>query len=879
MDKLQDLYREGLGRLAGLCFARARLVVGVSVVSALACAGLAAARLSIDSDQSGLINPALPFEQNANRLRAAFPQFEQTILAVVTGRDNWRVEQAAEQITAALAARPDLFKSVFYPQGDAFFRRNGLLYLDEAALDAFVDSLIEAQPAIAILDRDPSLRGLSELLSAGLEGQAQGGLGEALEPALLRTGETLEAFLDGRAIPDPWSEAFPEWPDPQGLSAGFSDPLRVIVVQPRLDYEAFLSAQKSISGLRRIAADLELEGIELRLTGREPLTYDEFRSVRSNIQIAGAVSASAIILALLLGTGSLALTLAIMTTLGVGLAWSLAWALASVGELNLISATFVILVMGIGVDFSIHAALRFREELAGCGGDTARALQAAVRGGGGALSLCALASAVGFLSFTPTDYYALSDLGLIAGGSMFLMLLAAFTTLPALLSLLPGGGRRRPGSALIGRISSALYDVIRRHCRVIVLAALTLGSLAIPAALQTRFDYSALSIKDPASESVVSLKELQKRTVYTDYTISSLAGDREEARARAQVLAARPTVKRSETWSDYVPANQLRKIESLEEAGFLLFPAFADEAAAEPVTGVSLTAALAELRDELAGHDSPGGRYLSAQIERLLARGDAAQAAARFNAQLTEGVGERFVRLRESLSPSAFEFDDLPAALRARIEAEDGRVRVNAYPAADIADPKELTRFVLDVTGADPQATGRPVVEHGAGQIVVESFQAALILAGVLISLLLLLLLRSVVNVILILLPIILAGSFALATFSLIDLTFNFGNVIVLPLLLGLGVANGIHMLARARHEGTIREVMRSSTPVAVFLSNLTTLATFGSLSIASHQGLRSMGLALAIAMAYMLLTALIVLPAFLAWQRQWGLRRAAARG
>ena len=134
------------------------------------------------------------------------------------------------------------------------------------------------------------------------------------------------------------------------------------------------------------------------------------------------------------------------------------------------------------------------------------------------------------------------------------------------------------------------------------------------------------------------------------------------------------------------------------------------------------------------------------------------------------------------------------------------------------------------------------------------------------VCLVLLIVLRSIRDTALVMFPLILAAVYTGATSVVLDLPFNFANVIVLPLLFGLGVASGIHLVVRARRANDTAALMRTSTPRAVLFSALTTIASFGSLALSGHRGMTSMGQLLTIAIVYTLLCALFVLPATLRW-------------
>jgi predicted RND superfamily exporter protein len=131
-----------------------------------------------------------------------------------------------------------------------------------------------------------------------------------------------------------------------------------------------------------------------------------------------------------------------------------------------------------------------------------------------------------------------------------------------------------------------------------------------------------------------------------------------------------------------------------------------------------------------------------------------------------------------------------------------------------------------------------------------------------------------VVDSMLALLPITMAALITMAAGVLLDMRFNMTNVIVIPLILGLGVDSGIHVFIRYRFAGSMEGMMGSSTPRAVLLSSLTTLAAFCSLVVSGHRGIQSLGVLLSVAVIALVLCTLTVLPALIVLRTRWQRRR-----
>ncbi|MDP6109514.1 MAG: MMPL family transporter [Rhodospirillales bacterium] len=233
------------------------------------------------------------------------------------------------------------------------------------------------------------------------------------------------------------------------------------------------------------------------------------------------------------------------------------------------------------------------------------------------------------------------------------------------------------------------------------------------------------------------------------------------------------------------------------------------------------------------------------------------------------GLPQRLLDLRRALSAEKVSLSDIPVSFKDRQIATDGRARLEVIPKGDMRERVQLTTFVTAVQKLAPDATGNPVVIMEGGDAVVGAFIEAAVLSVGLIAILVIYLTRGIREIILIFTPLLLAALFTLSASVMFNLPFNFANVIVLPLLFGLGIASGIHLVLRERHQKNPHDMIRTSTPRAIFFSALTTIGSFGSIALSSHPGTSSMGILLTIAITLSLICTLGVLPAFMAlWQR-----------
>ena len=859
-DRSANWAAEAVAAWARLVRRNAVLVLVLATLSAVLAGTYAVRHAAINTSTTDMLSEDLPFQRQFMELDQAFPQDYRTVVVVIDGDTPEQASAAAAHLTERLAARPDIIRDVFYPQGDPFFRRHGLLFLQPDELQALGSMLAGAQPLLAALAQDPSLRGLADVLTLALRhidqiGTGDGKLPAEFEAALGGITATISAVEAGGGKVEPFS-----W---RGALAGedshFSGRRQLLLLEPVFDYSSLQPAERAVGLIRQIANELHLtpdQGVRVRLTGEPVMLEDELKSVEESIGFANLLSLTIVIVLLIIGLRSSRLVEATTFALLVGLTWTACFAVAAVGQLNLISVAFAVLFIGFGVDFGIHLCMRTKEYIDANIGPGLSVDEAAA-GVSPGLTLTSICASIGFLAFVPTAYKGLVELGIISAVGMLVALVTCLTLVPAWLAV----RTPRPSSVRAQRAASqAVERFLLPRARPVLFAALALALAAATTLPFVRFDDSPLNLRDQQTESVQTLLDLLQDRRFDPFRAAVLAKDAAEAEAIAAKLRSLPEVLRVETAADLVPADQDAKLAELGDLALMMTPVLAPGDRKPVPDAATLRAALAELRGaaEAAAARSPA----AAALARALANFQPTdQNLAALQAALLEGLPSMLADLTDSLSTDRVTLADVPPALLARRQTADGRVLVEVFPKADLRDEVARRRFAAAVQAVVPQASGEAVAVSEAGKAVVQSFFQAGGYTFLLIALLLLVVLRSVRDSLMVMAPLILAGLLTVAVTVLIDVPFNFANVIVLPLLFGLGVSSGINMVVRSRQQGE-RSLLVTSTPRAVLFSALTTIGSFGSLAVSKHPGMASMGLLLTVALIFSTACTLILLPA-----------------
>jgi hypothetical protein len=850
----------------------------VLLLSLLATIGLAiyvANHFRIDTEMADMISDKLPYRKLEKEFQNAFPQFKETIVVVIDADTPEAARLYRDKLTERLKKETGLFKGVYAPGSGDFFARNGLLYLSVKDLEALSENLASAQPLLGLISKDLTLRGLFSVIEriVGQEGEMD--QKKKLAPFFDRLAQTIESSTSGRPRPFSWQELI--------LGDAAADASRqFIILDPVSNYATLSGGEAGIEAIYHIRDELglhEARGVKIRLTGDVVLNYENLLAARKGMGLTTLISFLLVAIAITIGLGSRRFVFACLVTLLVGFMWTLAFAIFFVGRLNLISVAFGVLFIGLSIDYGIQYCIRYRELIVSGLGHH-EAIVGTAKGLGVSLLVCTVAAAIGFYSFLPTPYNGVSELGVIAGTGMLINLFFTITVLPALLTLLPF--KKIGTKELVPR--RPLSQMLYKHAKAVMVGMIAIGVGAAFFIPKLHFDYNPLNLYDPHCEAVSTIRELFKSEMTCPWTISVLAGNAKDAEEMAGKLKGLKEVQEAITFTSFIPEDQSRKLAILSDIA-LFMPAgletFKTEKLSYEKKVASLESLESSLKKVLATASEKDDAYATS-VSRLL------HSLERFKIALTKPENGKealdqleqnflsylpnlFHELKTSLQASAVKESDLPRELRSRYVTSDGRYRVEVFPRKNILEPDSLKSFVQAVSAVAPNSTDTPVTIREAGNAVVRSFLLATLYALLAITLFMLIELKSISDTGLVLLPLALSLLITCAASAIMDIPFNFANVIVIPLLLGSGV-EGIYLIHRFRTDPPPSgNMLETSTARALFFSTLTTILSFSTLSFSPHRGMASMGKLLTICISSLMITTLIFLPAVLKFVKPRG--------
>ena len=838
---------------------RSRVAILIWILLAVAAAAYFFSFFAIDTDVNDLISRDLPWRKRELAYQAAFPQGKKTTLAVIDAPTAEEASAASHALATALTGAPTLFQSVQEVGGGAFFEKNRFMFMPLVDVERVMSRLTGAKSIIAFLVSDQTLRGLAKTLVYVLHGlQVEGYSLDDIDQSLNAASAVLETAERSQQTAFSWARMLQSSTEPSGRQ-------RLISIQPKLFTKEFEPGKRAGDAIRKAAAELNLQDrfrARIRLTGPVPLVDEQFASIRENSSVNGAITAGIVIAALWAALLSWRLVAAVLVTLTVGLLVTAGLGLLVVGALNPISMAFAMLFVGLGADFAVQYTVRYRAQRHETP-ELTNSLIGATKYVATPLTLAAVSAAVGFLSFWPTDYIGLAQLGVIAGIDMVVAYASTFTLLPALIeNFKPPMERHAIGQPWLGpidRLLSRRREVIIGSTAVLV----TGGAFFLP---YLHFDANALHLQRKSEEAVATFLELSDNPAIDVNSAQVIAPAESDVQSIAAKIATIPEVSETRTIFSFIPSEQKEKLEAIRNAKDELGPALSSKMRPPPTEQETIQA-LETARGELEtagarekGYGAAAARRLAGAINHLI-NADASireHAARAFLTPLKQDLDS----MRLSLQPTLVTIDVLPEAFLRAWVAEDGRHRIDVLPKGDPNNGANIRDFALAVLAVEPTATGQAVGILMWSRTMIKALVEAASIAFGAVAIVLWIPLRRIGDVLLTLIPLIVAATATLEICAMSGFKLNYANIIAFPALIGVGVAFKIYYIVAWRRGET--QFLQSPLTRAVFYSAVLTATAFGSLAFSSNPGISSMGKLLALSLACTLTSAVLFQPALM---------------
>jgi hopanoid biosynthesis associated RND transporter like protein HpnN len=935
-------------RAPALVLVLALLLVGLSVWGAFT-------QLQYQTSRNDLISPHKDYQQRWNNYLAEFGE-DDDMVVVVQGHDGAAMRAALEAVAAGIQKQPDRFDRLFYKVDLRHLRSRALLYLDEAEIANIQTNLGDMDLLLTVGPLAWRGIGLNNLLHEAVNRLDRVGLAKPLTAAdkqllgqLLAVCRAARATLTNPAsYKNPWGSMIArqdprsaaghgsseqqqqdQLAEPQYFFNGDSS-LAFLLVRPVKEAGSFTASLRSVESLRAILAEVRSQHpqLQLGLTGLPVLETDEMAAADRDTQRAGILALSGVCILFLLVYRGLCYPVLTVVTLLVGTAWAVGWAVVTIGHLNILSATFAVMLIGMG-DYGVLWVMRY-EQARLQGADVRTSLLHTTTHVAIGNLTAAGTLALAFFAAILADFKAVAELGFIAGCGVLLCALACFTVLPAVLILFD---RRCPASAespttlplrrhwltaslggmlagLVGEgtpVSAAptpgdprttidpekaaeqswLPALAARPRWVLVGSLLVILALGY-AATAIRYDHNLLHLQASDLESVRWEMLLVEKTAGASWHALSYTRSPEEALSLKARYEQLPEVSRVVEVASLLPRDQEAKLPRLRaiqgKLGWL--PGRGDRIPHALPEVPMIRQDLARLRELtlLRMVDDPLLAQLLDAVSRLdetiAALPDLSQVARSFqwfDERISRDLADNLHQLREVSTPTPITLDDFPPSLRERHVGKSGTWLLRIFARDCLWEFEPLEHFCRQVRTVDASATGKVFGTVEGLKAMKSGLERAGLYAFLVIALVLWLDFRSVKRTLVAILPLVLGVVCSVGLLALIGLPLNPANMIAFPLILGVGVDNGVHVL----HDFWIRRRKNTTEPGGgvtishaigrgVLVKALTTMIGFAALMISSQRGLQGLGLILTLGVACSMVASLLVLPALLVEWSRW---------
>ncbi len=885
-----SLSSRGLHRLAEFVYRRSRWLTPPLILAAVACVVFTRYSLQFHTSRNDLVGGNLQYHRQFLQFRDEFPA-QDDLVALVESEDHEKNRQFVERLAARLQAETNLFTNVFFKGDLKLLGPKALLFLPEEKLDALARTLEDAQPLIRQFAQATNLSSMLELVNRQFAG-ASPSTNESTS-ALLGAIPALRRILDQAAQ----SLRRPGVPPSPGVSALFNDGqeaesqmyitfdngrIYLVTAQPRLESLNHAAVDRLRELVR--ATRYEVPGVNAGITGESVLSMDEMAQSQRDTLVASVLSLILVALIFVYGYQETGRPLKATVCLVIGLAYTMAFATGAIGHLNILTITFVPMLIGLAIDFGVHLITRYEEELRH--GHTRRdAIEKAIVFTGKGIFTGCFTTAFAFLAMGFTGFRGIQEMGWICGGGLLICLIPMMTILPAW--LLRGRQNRQDHRHPPPNRRALIERLWLDRPRTVLVVALAVSTLAITQLPKVYFDYNLLHLQTRGLPAVALENKLIHSAGKSVLFGAVLADSLTEAVEIERQIQSLPTVSTVESIGPLLaddPSRRLPLIRQVKEClAPLRFPPLDPDPVSLPDLDYPLRVFIGYLSLALPEIERAEDPLLAAQVRSLIEtatqfrsslqgadRPAIAHRLAAYQQALFRDLRDTLEALRNQDDRAGLRIEDLPATIRNRFVGRTGKYLLQVYPKSDVWERANQEAFIRSLREIlDPNQTGHPIITGTPVQLyeyttlLKNSYEEAALYSLAAIVLLTAVHFRSALAVLFAIIPVAVGSLWTLGIMGACDAPFNPANIMLLPLIVGIGVTNGIHILNRFAEERN-PGILAKSTGKALVVSALTTIAGFGSLTIAQHQGIASLGFVMAIGTLCCLVAALTLLPACL---------------
>jgi len=879
-----------------------RMLVGVVLLTLIF--GALAGHLKVAMRWSDLLPTGDRRTVQFNRIIDEF--VSATSLVVVVQGEEERIKAYADALTPRILAAydvergMDLFRRVDYKREVEFMKDHGLLLIKEKDLDNIKD-----------IFQDPNLGGLLVNLNNAMEKEYVGqqesistrekedqavlfldgiqGLVAVLQRAVrgeALTDAEIQAVADRLLIGDPYFLSY----DKQALI------LNAIPNFTMLDMDLMVDGTDMVQEILDGEMSREFPDVEAGLTGFIAIGRDEMVYSEQSLGTTTVIAVVAILLMLIFSFRMWVAPLLAVANLLVGLIWAVGTAVLVVGQLNIMTSMMAVILLGLGIDFSIHLISGFTEWRA-AGDSIAVALEKTFLKSGKGVITGALTTACAFFTLVISHSRGMKEMGLVTGSGLLAILAATLLFLPVLLVFRERRLERKQarGSDTLSAVKRditfrVLGDAaawLGKHYAFTLACGLALTIIFVWSGMRITFDHNYMNI-EPKGLTSITLQDviLDKFDMGMDYALV-LTDNVDQSREIAEQYREVGSVAMSEDISLYLPSPSqqqarlfhIREIEETVGAQTLRTSVAQEELVniASEIERLELN--VMEMQDMafLGGQDKvdnkckalvgdpdhPESGSLVRQLLDSVAAGEPSQLAvglSGFQQAFAPYFRDSVIRMTGTRE---IQQADLPESILDRYSNQRrDQFLISVFPAGNVwTDALFLKRFVGDLERISDRATGMPAVFRALIEVIGQDGRNAVLLTLGIVFLLLWVDFRSPGYALMAMIPLIVGVFWMVGLMQLSGMQLTVMNVMGLPMILGIGIDDGVHIVHRLQTEGKGKlRMIFSSTGKAVLLTSLTTMLAFGSLVFSIWRGFAHLGGALFLGVGACFLTTVLFL-------------------
>ena len=858
--------------------------------------------LETHTSRRDLVSDDQPFSQRFTNYTKEFGSLDALIL-VVEGETPTDRERFIEALASRLNGMKGVVEEIYYRTPITFFKEHGMLYLSDEEFKMVTNRIYKEIPNIKEF---PTALGFNKLFkrfketmdflldpaqSESVKRSKLSSVGDTT--VLLRILNDMEMALTGN-VPDTYISPLESKEKNISLESmeksdysyivSKNNDMHFMMIYPHETSTEIKIVRRFIERVEKSISETKktFTGINVGMTGPPALSYEETEMYRKDTITTSIVALLAVGFLFMIGFHSFIRPLVTLLLLIVAIALTFGLAAIFVGHLNLLSMSCSLILIGLGIDFGIHIVARYEEEWLK-GVPVEDALEASLPVIVPGITVGALTTAVAFFTLILTGFKGYEELGLIAGIGVLVCLFTMIWLLPAVLKVIDRQKKSVTVKTSVKRgIFEKLFNFVLNHSKLIILLSGLLTGLSIIFSGGIYFDYSLMNLQAAGTKSVEYEYKMINNTTRSPRYATLVVNDYDDLLDKVSKLKELKTVGGFESILSSLPKEEAKRLIILEDIRKKLKDVTLDMkgiehlelnnmfddlwGAAQDIDQIINYYAFRELPPEAVALKET--REIIGRILQRIHKMDKDVANERLvslQKKIFLQKGKEILELKKQVSTKGVSVSDVPDDIKKRFIGKTGKLQILVFPKGDIWDKDFFYNFIEDVKGVDKEVTGLPLFLYDATELMKNGTVKAGVYSAIVIFILLLLDFKNIRLGILGMVPLSVGLMWMVGSMRIFGMNFNPANIISLPLILGIGVDNGVHILHRYLQdkEHNIFDVLKG-TCRAIFLCSMTTILSFAGMSLAHHKGLASLGEVLVIGVSMCLITAILLLPAIL---------------